>query len=375
MRPVSAAWARTAAGSFTPFFRATVLDYFQTGTAPIGTRVPIVDGEVTLDGSADVYASGRLTLPGSYWPDPHGDHLVAPYGPEVYLQAGIKYRDDLVELVGLGYFRIRTVGQKRATISGPVEMSLSDRMAGIGRAVLLAPIAFPAATTNGEFAEALVTEVYPDAEIEWDDEIENLPIGRDVVVEDDRLAPLKSMALSVGKIVRFDHRGVLVFFTAPNPLDSQPVARLYGGRGGVLSEVSRDLSDEGVINAVVAKGDGADEVGGAYGLAIDLDPASVTRYDGPFGPSPSFIKSSLITSDDVAIIAANAELRRNAGLPHSLAFEVSPNYALEPDDLVEIEQPNSIGRHVIGSLTIPMIAGAIMSGVTRLQHMTFRDTA
>ena len=360
-------------GSFTPYFRATVLDYFQTGTSPVGTRLPIIDGEITLDGAADTYASGKLTTLGQYWPDPHGEQLIAPYGPEVYVQAGIRYRDDLAELVGLGYFRIKRNDQAQATSGGPVELTLSDRMAGIGRAVLLAPVAFPAATTNGEFASALVTEVYPDAVIEWDDDMEHEPIGRDVLVEDDRLAPLKSMALSVGKIMRFDHRGVLVFFAVPNPTGRTPDVELRAGRGGVLCEVSRELTDEGVVNAVVAKGDGADAVGGAYGLAVDLDPRSVTRYNGPFGPSPSFIKSSLITTDDLAIIAANAELRRNAGLPHRLTFEISPNYALEPDDLAEIEHANGIGRHTIASLTIPLLAGTIMTGVTRLQSMSFRE--
>lgn len=374
MRPVSAAWGRTVTGSFTPVFRATVLDYFQTGTSPTGQRIPIVTGEVSLDGAADVYASGKLTTTGAYWPEVHGDQLIAPYGPEVYLQAGLKYRDDLIELVGLGYFRIKRLNQRSMTTGGEIDVTLSDRMAAIGRAVLLAPIMFPASTTNGELATALVTEVYPDAAIEWDDEIENEAIGRDILIEDDRLAALKSMALSVGKVMRFDHRGVLVFFTLPNTFEATPVADLRSGKHGVLSEVSRELTDEGVVNAVVARGDGADPVGGAYGLAIDLDPASPTRYDGPFGPSPLPITSSLITSDDMAIIAANAELRRTAGLPHSLTFELSPNYALEPDDLVRIANRNGVGRHVIASLVIPLVVGGIMTGVTRLQNLIFRDT-
>lgn len=186
-----------------------------------------------------------------------------------------------------------------------------------------------------------------------------------MIVEDDRLAPLKSMAVAAGKIMRFDGRGVLVFFSPPNPLESAPVARLVAGRGGVLCEVARELTDAGVVNAVVARGDGADQVGAAYGLVRDLDPNSPTRYDGPFGPSPTYITSSLITTDDIAVIAAQAEMTRRRGLPHKVDFQVSPRYELEPDDLVHVEHRYGVGRHVIASLSIPLVPGATMSGITR----------
>lgn len=371
MRPVSSKWSRTVTGSWTPFYRITACSFFQTGSSPEGTRVPFLDGTVSLDGAADIYARCALTLPGGYWPErPDLDALIAPYGVEVFIQAGIRYRDDLVELVGLGYFRLRSLGQEDATTLGPIELAGEDRMSTIARAKLLAPQFYPASTTNGQFASALVTEVFPDAVIEWDDELEDEPLGRDVIVEDDRRAALGSMALSVGKIMRFDGRGVLVFFTAPNPIETPPAARLVSGRGGVLCSVSRELTDAGVVNAVVARGDGADEVGAAYAAVLDLDPASPTRYTGPFGPSPYYLTSSLITTSDLAVIAAQAELTRRAGLPHTLNFEVSPRFELEPDDLIHVEHRNGSGRHIIASLDIPLSAGSSMTGVTRQQLVT-----
>lgn len=371
MRDVSAKWQRTVTGSWTPYFRATVCSFFQTGSAPDGIRVPLVGGKVALDGAADIYATCELSVPGDYWPDEHDpDALIAPYGVEVFLQAGIKYRDDLIELVGLGYFRVRAIGQEDAPRLGVIELTGQDRMSTIARAKLLAPQFFPASTTNGEFATALVTEVFPDAVIEWDDDLEDEPIGRDVSIEDDRRAALGSMATSIGKIMRFDGRGVLTFFTPANPIETSPAARLVSGRGGVLSSVSRELTDAGVVNAVVARGDGADEVGAAYAAVLDLDPASPTRYDGPFGPSPHYVTSSLITTDDLAVIAAQTELRRRSGLPHTLHFEISPRFELEPDDLVHIEHRHGVGRHIVASLDIPLIAGGAMMGVTRQQLVT-----
>lgn len=375
MKPVSGAWLRSVRGSFTPYVRATVLDEFQTGASPTGTRVPIVDGTIDLDGLADVYATGKLTVPGAYWPDQHGDALIAPYGPEIYVEAGIMYRDDLVELKGLGYFRIKVINQKDAVVRGEIDMSLSDRWSGLARASLLRPAAFSAAITNGDFVEALVGEVYPDGLIEWDDAtVRDTPIGRDVIVEDDRAAAIKSCVVSAGKVVRFDHRGILVINSPVNPEDTPVAARLTHGRYGVLSDVSRELTDEGVVNVVVAKGDGTDDVGAAYGVAFDLDPESPTRYNGPFGPSPKYVTSSLITSDDIAVVAAGAELSRAAGLPFNLSFTISPRYELEPDDLTHIEYPYGVGRHLIASLSIPLIAGRTMTGTTRQQLISFRET-
>lgn len=371
MRPVSAAWQRTITGSFTPVVIATACSFFQTGTSPIGVSVDVLGGKVELDGAADIYATCELAVPGALWPDDNdADALIAPYGVEAYVQAGIKYRDDLIELVGLGYFRVRGLGQEDAATGGPIELTGEDRASTLARADLLAPRLFPASTTNGEFATALVTEVFPEAVIEWDDEVEDQPIGRDIYVEAKRLKALQSMAVSVGKVMRFDHRGVLVFFTVPNPMDASPSARLVAGRGGVLSKVNRELTDEGVVNAVVARGDGADDVGAAYAVVLDTDPRSPTRYDGPFGPSPKSITSSFITTDDTAVIAAQAEMRRQGGLPHTIKFEVSPRYELEPDDLVHIEHRYGVGRHVIASLSIPLLAGATMDGITRQQLVT-----
>lgn len=371
MRDVSAKWGRTVAGSWTPVYRVTACAFFQTGSSPDGIRVPIQGGKVGLDGAADIYATCELTVDGSHWPDEHDlDATIAPYGVEVFIQAGIKYRDDLVELVGLGYFRVRTLGQDEAATLGTIDLTGEDRMSTIARAKLLAPRSFPAATTNGEFAESLVIDVFPDAVIEWDDELEDAPIGRDVIVEDDRRAALGSMALSIGKIMRFNGVGVLVFFTPPNPIETTPVARLTSGRGGVLSGVSRELTDAGVVNAVVARGDGADEVGAAYAAVLDLEPSSPTRYDGPFGPSPYYVTSSLITTDDLAVVAAQTELRRRSGLPHTLNFAISPRFELEPDDLVHIEHRYGVGRHLVASLDLPLTAGAPMTGVTRQQLVT-----
>lgn len=373
MRPVSRAWQRTVAGSYTPVYRVTLCETFQTGTHPAGTRLPIIDGTVRLDGAADIYTSAQLAFPGDLWPaQPYDDRVtsVAPYGQEVYVEAGIKYSDALVEMVGLGYLRLREPAQADAHIGGPVEVVAEDRNSTLARADLLAPRVYAATTTYGEMVEDLVLEVYPEAIIDWDDELEDAPIGRGIVVDLKRLDALKGVATATGKLMRWDHRGELTFRTPPTLLGSKPVARLASGHGGVLVQAARQLSDAGVVNAVVARGDGADGVAAAYAVAIDADPSSPTSYYSRFGPAPKHITSSLITTDAQAATVTQAELAKRAGLVHTVSFAMSPRPELEPDDLVYIEHSYGVGRHILAALEIPFMPGRQMTGVTRQQSVT-----
>jgi len=79
VRAVSAAFLRTVLASHQAIFRATVCTTFQTGTTPTGTRIPIEDGTVSLDGTADVRSTLDLTTDGTkMWPTTAAS-LLAPY--------------------------------------------------------------------------------------------------------------------------------------------------------------------------------------------------------------------------------------------------------------------------------------------------------
>src|SRR5690606_18931784 len=151
----SDAWLRTVTGSYTPITRVTLCDTFQTGRSPIGDRLDLVDGTITLDGQADIYTSGRLTFPGEYWPA-----LTTP-GVELFVEAGIRYSDALVELVPLGYLRVRLPSQRDAHRGGDITVAVEDRASVLARADLLRPRVYPAGITYGQLVDDLVLEVYP----------------------------------------------------------------------------------------------------------------------------------------------------------------------------------------------------------------------
>lgn len=365
MRPVSEAWKRTVTGSHSMVARATVCTTFQTGVNPTGTAIPILGGDVILDGTAEIRATLDLLTDGNgMWPS-LADSLLAPYGNEIYVERGIRYSDESVEYVGLGYFRIQAPEQDEAP-DGPIRIAGRDRMAGIVDARLVSPRQFPAETTLGVIMTALVTEVYADAVIEWDDDTDDDVITRSMICEEDRFDFLDKLVKGRGKVWYWDHRGALTIKTMPDPAD--PVAEVMSGAGGVLLSLSRALTRDRVYNAVVAAGEATDTNEPVFAVAIDNNPASPTYYFGRFGPVPRFFTSQFLTVASVAD-AAEAMLRRELGLPYNLNFRLAPNAALEPWDPVAVRAGRGQGRetHVLERLTIPLTPQGDMTADTREQ--------
>jgi hypothetical protein len=167
---------------------------------------------------------------------------------------------------------------------------------------------------------------------------------------------------------------VLVIKAAPDP--TVPVSDVAAGESGVLVSVSRSRSRTGIFNAVVATGEAVDELAQAYGVAYDLDPSSVTYWNGAFGKVPRAYSSPFLTTDAQARSAAAAILRQSLGLPYSVSFGMVPNPALEPLDAVRVVYPQQQGRpktqeiHVLDQLTIGLGSSVSMSAGTRLQTLS-----
>src|SRR5690606_22437764 len=152
-----------------------------------GTDVPVVGGDVDLDGTARVRGNLMLITVGvdpgsgrSWFPRRPGD-LLAPYGNEIWVRRGVDLGDE-VHWVPLGFFRIRDVEQGEAP-DHELRIMAEDRMAGIVEADLLQPRVFDEDRTVGSVVFELVRDVYPDAVVIFDDDTVGEPIGRQLVVE------------------------------------------------------------------------------------------------------------------------------------------------------------------------------------------------
>jgi len=354
--------------------RATVVETFQTGTHPTGTEIDVMGGDVQLDATADIWATLDLTTNGKQmWPV-NSDDLLVPYGNEVFVERAIKWGTN-TEWIPLGYFRIDTPEQK-VVPDGPIRIAGSDRMAGIIDARLTAPQQFLSTATYGSVVETLITEVYADAVIEWDDTTDDSTLGRALIAEEDRYQFINDLVTSRGKIWYFDHRGILVIKDAPS-VDSAAVWSVNYGENGVLVSMDRQLTRKGVFNAVVATGEAADTETPSRAVAYDNNPTSPTYYFGRFGPVPKFYSSPFLTTNAQCLAAGTAILERSLGLPYNVSFAAVPNPALEPYDVVSIKYPTTSGSHrhettethIIDRITIPLSVVNPITAVTREQSV------
>jgi hypothetical protein len=342
MRPVSAAFLDAVTGSHSISVRLQVVPAGQTGVEPAGgVELYVIDGDVRQDGRADIRASLDCEVAAAdpvtgelFWPDATTSPLT-PYGAhELFVERGVAFGGGGIEYVSLGYFRIDDVEQRSAP-DGPISIVGSDRMSMIIDSGLTTPWQFYPTDTYAYVVEQLVTDAYLDAVIEWDEvATADAPIGRGAIVERDRYAFLRELITGAGKVFYFDHRGVLVIRTPPDP--SAPVWTAARGPGGVLVSASRSLSREGVYNGVLATGEALDEAPPSRGLAVDDDPDSPTYWYGPFGRISREFSSPLMTTDAQCVLAATTILRRSTGLPYSVELSAVPNPALEPDDPIAI---------------------------------------
>lgn len=363
MRGVSDAFLEAIRGSHKIFTRVKVLVAYQEGTAPTGTEIFVIDGDVRADAQADVRQTVDLTTPGDHrWPLETTD-LLTPYGNELYVERGIDYGNGTIETIGLGYFRIDDVSQEEGP-DGAIRLTGSDRMIGLIDGRLTAPVSFAAGTTFGEVFDTLVLDIYPDATLVYDFDPDSSTLDTTHVADQERYKFLYDLARSRGKIMYWDHLGRLRVEDPPDP--GNPVYEINSGEHGVLVKLARELSREGVYNAVVAHGETTDtDIPPVSALAYDNDPNSPTYFFGRFGKVPRYYASSFLTTTEGALSAARSILAQSIGLPYNIDFEAVPNPALEVWDPIMITSRDGSVTHVIDTLTIPLTALQVQTGTTR----------
>jgi len=371
VRGVSQDFLSSLRGGHVAIFRARVCDTFQTGVDPDGVEIPILGGDVISSARTDVRASLNLSTTGD-WPR-RADSLLAPYGNEIYIERGLSYGNGRTEYVGLGYFRIDTPEQD-VVPDGIIEISGQDRWAGIVDARFLYPRQFASNVSRGAVVQLLIREVYPDALVEWDDTgVRDATLGRTIMAERDRAGTITALLTSLGKVGYFDHRGIYAIKTPPS-VTGAPSWTVDAGNNGVLVEMSRAITREGIYNVVVANGEATDTAPPAVAAVADLNPNSPTRYGGRFGPVPRFYSSPFITTTAQARSAAEGLLRKSIGMPYQVDLKAVPNPALEPYDVVKVRYPAAARsrslnseKHVLDTVTIPLSAPGVVMLKTRQQ--------
>lgn len=365
IRPVSARFLAAVSGSYRMVSRVRVVAAGQNGTNPTalaGGTLDNIGGAVTLDSTADVRGTVDLTTSATFWPTSATAPL-APYGNELFVERGVVYGDGGKEWVSQGYYRIESVEQQDAP-NGTVDITGSDRMAGIRDARIPYPLTFAAGSLVTDVITSLVVDVYSWATFAFDASLVGVTLASAQITTDDRLGILKSIVTSYGMVGYWDYRGV--FVVAPPPDGTVPVATVKSGAGGVLTGLSRTLNRDSVYNACVASGEQLDDtIPPVSALVVDNDPDSPTYWFGPFGHVPQFYSSSFLATPAQCLSAAQSILSKSTGLPYTVDFAQVPNPALEPLDPIRLSYPRGNEQHVISQVVIPLDATTAQTAQTR----------
>jgi hypothetical protein len=346
----AADFAALIAGSHTARFRATLVDGFQTGEDPSGLALRVIDGGVEFDASADIRATGGVGV-AEDWPTAR-DLDFAPYGSEIFLSRGVETGALGVKWAPLGYYRISQTTQPDAAY-GPLNLALDDRMATIIDSRFTQPRQWLTGTTVGDIVNEVVLEVYPEAVILWDDDSDLSEIGRSLIAEESRLEVLKTLADGLGKIFYWDEQGRLTFKDIP-PEDNI-IWAVSAGPGGVMVSADRSISRDGVYNAVVVTGEGADQIEPVRAMAVNAQESSPTFFGGPFGRIPRFYASSFITTQSQAENAAVNLLRQTLGAPYDVGLSAVPNPAVRPYDVLRVVYNDGTREvHIVDRVSIPL---------------------
>jgi hypothetical protein len=376
MRPVTDSFLSAVRGSHKAIFRARVLAPGLVGVNPGPlnadgsplNEIPILSGDVTFDTTADVNSTLDLTT-NIAWPG-LPTSLGNPYGSEIYIERGVQYANGIKEYVGLGYFRIDSIEQQNAP-KGTLRITGSDRMANIRDGRRAQPIQFSAGASVGAVIDFAVGEVVPGLVTVYDTSLYTTFLVADAIMDQDRLGFVQNLVAAYGKVAYFDYAGRLQIKSAPSPT-SQPVYTINSGTNGVLVSMDRAISRDGVYNAVVVTGEAAGQLPPVMATAYDTNPASPTRWGGPFGYIPEFYSSSFLTTSDQCLSAGNAMLTNATGVPYSVSLGTVPNPALEGWDVINVSYVLSADSetHIIDKISYGLSVSGPMGIDTRKQYIT-----
>lgn len=367
MLPLSSAAAAALRGSHAITSRATA--YTPVGRMP---NIPVSEAVVTSDATsqvrrtADVKVSprGGTTLGGQdMWPASPLSPL-SPVGSELAIDFGIVIPgQDEPEWLRIIRGPIQSV--KDSVNGSPLQVAVSDPSAGVAQARLLTPGQTVQDATYVAEITRLITEAQPDAVVL--DQTGNTAVCPVTDIAAERWKDgVEKLADAIGAEVYARPDGVTYLIRPVPTLDDPPVWLIDAGRGGVLVKASREVTREGVYNAVTASGARTDGAPTVTATVVDDDPASPTVYGGPFGQKVRYYSSPFLTTVEQCQTAAAALLARAKGYVATVSVETITNPALEGGDVVLVKMPDGqIQTHIIDSVPISNRADATQALTTR----------
>ncbi len=273
----------------------------------------------------------------------------------------------------LGVFVIDQLTYKRVGAASGWELTAvcTDRSQRVTRARWTQPYQIAAGTALADAINAAVLSRWPGAQTIVSAATVPNTLGAQAVFDaggdSDPWADICSLATSFGYLLSFTAAGVLQAQVV-TPLASQgPVFTFARGSAAIMTSQSKVVAADQTYNGVIVTGEGSG-VGDTppRAEAWDLNPASPTYANGPFGAVPTFYSSPLITTTDQAAAVAASMLAQSLGKVTQLSWEQVTHPGLEPLDVVAVEFPDGTTQtFILDALTVPLSATDVMTATAR----------
>ena len=376
--------------------------------APSGPALPVLAGDVVLDGTADLRMRTEGLVVAAYWPDsgqdrpttsagwfPTGlpgtspaattrpgqpvwpiDHKapLTPHGKLLLLESGVEFGNGDVEYCRLGYVRVDSMDQEDEP-HGPITLETSDLHAFLQDAGTVYEHSFTPATTMQAIFETLcitsgwrgMPSGFQTTDLDLDAEFAAMTLGATRTTDGDRFAFMRTLVGERDRIWYWDGRGKLVV-KKPPAAGGTTVHLDVGGpndKATPLVRSGRRLTREGVANVIVADQSGVTNTPAIRSVVYDGDSGagfSSATYVFSYGFVVERVGSPLITSDAAGRAFARTRLNRRRAIPDQRRVLHAVNGAVEPFDLQRVWPRGSVDPlgytyRQVETTRIPLVPG------------------
>jgi hypothetical protein len=348
------ALAAALAGNHTMTARVTVTN-LATGAV---TDVPINAGTVSASQTQRVTRTAELTVDAGVT----DAGLLNPLTDLVAIYSGVDQVGEVPLFTGRPLSTVDTT-------AGKVTVHCSDR----GAELVAAAFDRPWNTYAGRPMATEIGLIVADVDPTWGVDTSRAPTTAvpTLIWEDDRGKALDDLAAALNCVLQGDRTGGFVLYPNPYTLDPAlvtPVGSVADGAGGVLVDVSHTRSREQIVNSVTVV---AERTDGSVPIRVtvrDTDPASATRWGGPFGKAARIVKNRQLSNVDDATRFATRILRQSLALSRSWQISL-PHYPLyDPGDVLAVTYRGELTVQVVETVRHNLLADAATQLTTRQLH-------
>lgn len=364
MQQISPGFAQAiSSDGYRPVVSLTVL----ASGVPVATSGPVTPLGGSITNSRAAAARRTLSLDVSLngagvslIPTVNNTGPLVPFGNEVAVYSGWQPPGtDTPELVPCGVYALETVTVTDTATGLDIAITGYDRAWTMSLRKLLTPYTVTAGTRGDTALSALVTDrlgsgVPQNITPAFDSRGNALDLPAMVFNENtDPWQAVQTIAAAIGYEAFFDATGVFTARPIPDPTTAPVAWSMIEGDGNIATSYTRSLSRNGVCNDFIVTGSGTSTTTPVRGRATDLNPNSPMYAGGAFGDVPQFTNSSIVTTADQALFAAQNQLAAAEGSVEQLTVTVFPCPMFDVDDVIYCRRARAHidGNYVVDDVT------------------------